>query len=77
MASFNYRRLNLGVLIFVLALSFMFTGVFGLFISVAGMFIGLLAISLRIRRSQLMAFLLLPTILFFSGLNPFFVDLLF
>jgi len=57
--------------------SFLFTGFLGLFISLVGMCIGLLSITLKVRRSQLMAFLLLPTILYFSGLSSFMLNLFF
>jgi TctA family transporter len=44
-------------------------------VSVTGTFLGLLAISTGVKRTHLMGFLVLPTILYFSGLDPLFVGI--
>ncbi|NIO22468.1 MAG: hypothetical protein GTN38_00390 [Candidatus Aenigmarchaeota archaeon] len=72
----NYTRMMLFTLSMLLFLVFAFTGIPGLIISLTGMSIGLLAISLGIKRTHLMGFLLIPTIIYFSGLNPFFLNML-
>lgn len=73
----NYTKMMLFTLSVLFILVFTFTGILGLMVSLIGMFIGLLAISLGIRRTHLMGFLLLPTIIYFSGLNPLFLSILF
>jgi putative membrane protein len=52
------------------------SGPLGVMISVTGTFLGLLAVSTGIKRTNLMGFLILPTILYFSGFNPFFSGIL-
>ncbi len=74
---FGYKKINISVLAFLIILLFYFSGFVGLFVAFVGMFIGLLAISLGINRSQLMAFLIFPTIMFFTGTSPFLMNFLF
>jgi putative membrane protein len=64
----NYFRLNLFVLALIFSLVIYFTGIFGLFIALLTTSLGMLANLSGIRRSHLMGVLILPTILFFSGL---------
>ncbi|MCK4496591.1 MAG: tripartite tricarboxylate transporter permease [Candidatus Aenigmarchaeota archaeon] len=71
MKNVNYKRLNLSIIITLIVLVFIFTGWVGLFISLLGTCMGLLTILLGVRRSHLMGFLILPTILYFSGLGIF------
>jgi putative membrane protein len=66
----NYNRVSLGVLIFLVMVVALLSGPTGLLAALAGTFTGLLAILFRVRRSHLMGYLLLPTILYFSGLSP-------
>ncbi len=73
----NYTKMMLFTLSFLSLLVFTFTGILGVLISLTGMFIGLLAISLGVKRTHLMGFLILPTIMYFSGANPFFLSTFF
>lgn len=73
----DYKKMNFAVIVFLFILVFIFTSFLGLFISVLGMFIGMLTISLGVKRSHLMSFLLFPTILYFSGLTPVLMNLIF
>ncbi len=66
----NYRKLCFSVLILIVFMIFFVTGVFGLLIAFASTSIGLLCVRLKVRRSNCMGCLLIPSILFFSGLNP-------
>ena len=68
--SVNYRALNLGVIAVLIALTAILTGPVGMLILATGTFIGLLAVASGVRRSQLMGYLLLPTMLYFSGISP-------
>ena len=67
----NYKILSLIVIIFVLSLVFIFSGYIGLLISLVGTFLGLLTISMKIKRTHLMSFLILPTIFYYSGIYIF------
>jgi putative membrane protein len=77
MKKINYIRMMFSTLSLLFLLVFIFTGITGILISLTGMFIGLFAISFGVRRTHLMGFLLLPTIIYFSGANPFFLNLFF
>jgi TctA family transporter len=57
----------MALLVLVVAL---LSGPAGLLAAATGTFIGLFAILSGLRRSHLMGYLLLPTILYFSGLSP-------
>jgi len=65
----NYRKLCFSVITFLIIMIFLLTGPFGLLIAFTSTSIGLLCTYLEIKRSHCMACLLLPSILFFSGLN--------
>lgn len=71
----NYQKINTSVLILLVILAFLLSGFIGLLILATGVFIGLLTNLLKIRRSNMMGFFLLPTILYFSGLSPVFGSL--
>ncbi len=71
----DYERLNYITMLCLIALVFIFTGFIGLFVSIIGTFIGLSAILLGVKRSNMMGFFILPTILYFAGLNPLFTYL--
>jgi len=77
MKGINYTKMMVFTFSLLFLLVFVFTGITGILVSLTGMFIGLLAISLGIRRTHLMGFLLLPTILYFSGASPLFTNLFF
>ncbi len=66
----NYHRINLFIIIFLIILTLLFSDLVGLLILFTGTLTGLLAIHLKVRRSHMMGFFLLPTILYFSGLSP-------
>jgi putative membrane protein len=68
--SFSYSKMTLFVMSFLLVMVWLLSGFPGLLATASGTFIGLLAISLGVRRSHMMGFLLVPTILYFSGLSP-------
>lgn len=70
MRNINYTRMMSFIFLGLITLVFIFSGLIGLLVSITGMFLGLLAISIGIKRTHLMGFLLLPTIAYFSGLNP-------
>jgi len=67
----SYRKLCISVSIFLVTLVFLLTGIYGLLILFASSSIGILCAKLEIRRSHCMGVLLIPTLLFFSGLTPF------
>lgn len=62
----NFKPLNLAIIVFLIFLVAAFCGVFGLVILTVATFIGLLAYYFDVRKSQLMGFFLVPTMLFFS-----------
>jgi len=59
----NYRLLCLGVLVFLVAMTYAFTGLFGLFIFFLSTVVGLIAPVAGIRRTHAMGVLMLPLIL--------------
>ena len=74
--SVSYRKMNFTIMAFLAVMVFLFTGPFGLLISLAGTLIGILAIKTGIKRSHMMGFLIFPTILYFSGLTALFSHIL-
>ncbi|MEM5883087.1 MAG: tripartite tricarboxylate transporter permease [Candidatus Aenigmatarchaeota archaeon] len=66
----NYRKLCISILLFISTIIFLITGTFGLLIAFASTSIGLLCARLEIKRSHCMGCLLIPSILYFSGLSP-------
>lgn len=69
--SVKYTSLSLSVIVMLVILVFLFTGPLGLLMSLTGTSLGLMAILSGVRRTHLMGFLILPTILYFSGLSPY------
>jgi putative membrane protein len=67
----NYNKLTLFVAIFLIFMVAVLSGIPGIISMSTGTFIGILAIKKGIRRSHMMGYLLLPTIIYFSGLSPF------
>lgn len=65
----NYTYLSFAIIVFMLAMIFILTGVYGLLVAFTSTSIGILCATLGVRRSNCMAVLLLPSILFFSGVN--------
>jgi putative membrane protein len=64
----DYRILSVSVLLFVTALIWFMTGLFGLIIAAASTAIGLLPILSGVSRTHLMGVLIIPTIMYFTGL---------
>ncbi len=61
----NYRLLCLAVLLFLTAMSYAFTGIFGLFIFFMSTVVGLIAPMAAIRRTHAMGVLMLPLIVYY------------
>jgi len=76
MKNINYTRTMAATFAALLLLVVVLSGPIGVLVSLSGMFIGLLAISFGVKRTHLMGFLLLPTIIYFSGLTPFTLNIL-
>jgi len=68
LSRFNYTKICLFTITFILSLVLFFTGLFGILILGVSTTIGLLANFLDVRRTNCMGCLLLPTILFFAGI---------
>ncbi len=76
MKNLNYTKIMSFTFLTLIFLVITFSGFLGLLVSVTGMFLGLLTISLGIKRTHLMGFLLFPTIVYFSGLNTLLFQIL-
>jgi len=61
----DYTKLCIGVLVGLTIMSFLFTGLFGLFIFIISIPIGMLPSFMNIRKSHAMGVILLPVILYF------------
>jgi len=59
---FNYRKLSLASILFVVLINFALSGLFGLLVLFTSTSLGLLANSLQVRRTACMACLIAPTI---------------
>ena len=66
----DYGKLNACVVIFIYAMALLFTGVAGMIILTLCTIIGLSCHMAGVKKMYLMGFLMLPTILYFSGINP-------
>jgi putative membrane protein len=66
----NYKTISLSIIIFITAMVFLLSGIAGLLVLFASVSIGLVCAHLGVRKSQCMGVLLIPSILFFAGLNP-------
>lgn len=66
----DYRKMNAGVLILMLVLVMAFTGVTGIIVAALSTVIGVACAVTGIKRMYLMGFLMLPAMLYFSGLSP-------
>jgi TctA family transporter len=71
-----YDKMTWFIIMFTIATVGLFTGWIGLLILFTGFFMGTFAVLLGINRTHLMGFLLFPTILFFSDMNVFMLNLL-
>ena len=65
----DYRKLCITSLVLILSLVYFFTGIFGLMLAILSTIIGLLPILSGTSRTHLMGVLLIPTILFFLGVQ--------
>ncbi len=63
-----YRKINFATLVFITLLVGFFSGLPGLAVYAVAASIGLVALNAKVRRSNCMAFLMVPTILFYLGL---------
>jgi putative membrane protein len=66
----NYRKLCISIIVFLVVMIYIFTGLVGILIGFTSTSIGLLCIYLGIKRSHCMGCLLIPAVIFFSGLAP-------
>jgi putative membrane protein len=66
----NYTYLSLAVIVYMCFMIFVLTSFYGLLIAFTSAAIGTLCANFGVRRSNCMGCLLLPSLLFFSGLNP-------
>jgi len=69
----DYRYLCMTSILIVLSLVFIFTGFFGLFLTLLAASIGLLSILSGVSRTHAMGVLLIPTILYFLGIDFYFL----
>jgi putative membrane protein len=76
LAKLDYKKISLTITVFMFVMIFLLTGVYGLLITFTATAIGLLCAYLEVRRSHCMGVLLLPTFLFFAGLNPLVISFL-
>jgi len=72
----DYTKFASFIIISLIFLVILFSGFVGLLIAITGTFLGLFTIYSGVRRTHLMGFLVLPTILYFSGLNPILINIL-
>jgi putative membrane protein len=61
----NYRNVSLSIIVFLLTITFAFTGVWGTFVLLLSAAIGMVSILTDTRRSYMMACIIVPTVLFF------------
>ncbi len=66
----DYKLLCYLTILYLICMVFIFTGIFGLLILFTSTSLGILAAKTGIRRSNCMGVLLIPSLLFFSKLNP-------
>ncbi len=66
----NYTLLSMAVIVFLVVLISATTGFYGILIGITATGIGLLCNYLGVKRSTCMSVLLVPSILFFSGMSP-------
>lgn len=76
LARLDYKKLSLGIIAFLSLMTVFSTGPTGLLVLIISASIGVLCAKLNVRRSNCMGVLLIPSIIFFLGLNPFVLSLL-
>lgn len=72
----NHTTVSYLVIAFLVSIIFFLTGIYGILIGLTATGIGLLCFYLGVNRSDCMSVLIIPSILFFSGLNPLIFTLL-
>ena len=72
----DYKKISITIIIFIICMIGLITGIYGLLIGFAATSIGLLCNFLGVRRGNNMGVLLIPSIIFFTDLNPIVVSLL-
>jgi len=65
----NYRKLNAAVLLTLLSLVIAFSGIYGMIIAAVCTMLGLACTRMGVKRMYLMGFLMIPTMLHFSGMS--------
>ena len=65
----NYQKLCISTSIFLFILTVIFSGLVGILVLIASLAVGLVTNKIGIRRTHMMGCLLIPTILFFMGIN--------
>ncbi len=65
----NYKKLCISTSIFLFLLTILFSGLTGILVLIASLAIGLIPNKIGIKRTHMMGCLLIPTILFFMGIN--------
>ncbi|MEM7816439.1 MAG: tripartite tricarboxylate transporter permease, partial [Candidatus Aenigmatarchaeota archaeon] len=68
LSKLDYRKINIFVAMFLFFLTFIFSSFYGIFLLIITTSLGIFTITSKVRRVNLMGFLILPTILFFSGI---------
>jgi len=76
LARLNYKILSCSVIIFMLTMIFLLAGLNGILVGLTATAIGVFCNNLGIRRSHLMGCLLIPSVIFFAGLNPQIISIL-
>ncbi|HLC59572.1 MAG TPA: tripartite tricarboxylate transporter permease [archaeon] len=76
LAKVNYKKLSVGVIVFLISMVGFATGWKGLIVLAVSTSIGILCNRLNVNRSNCMGVLLLPSVIFFLGLNPFVLSFL-
>lgn len=70
LARLNYRWLSIGIIALLAGMALLLTGIWGALVLAASSSIGVLCNHLGIRKSNCMGVLLVPSILFFTGMTP-------
>jgi len=73
----NYRLLSQIIIGFTAVMVFWLTGIVGVFILIISTCLGLLAVLLEVKRTSNMGYLMIPTIIYFSGLTHVINNFLF
>lgn len=72
----DYRKLSIAVALLIVSMIFVTTGPHGLLVAFASTSLGILCAKLKVKRTNCMGVLLVPTTFFFAGLNPLIISIL-